>query len=378
MFDIRQASFARLGTHPLTWSIAAWFFACGISQAQQPIAWKTGPALRKQLEASVSLAWSERPLRDGLVSLSHATGVCVFLDRRIDPTQEVELSADEPLERLLESLATKIDAKSAVIGPVVYLGPRQTAGKLSTLAALRHKDAAALPVSIRSRLLKAEAWKWDELTEPKILLEGLAAKGGLTIANADLVPHDLWPAADLPAMAWVDRLTLLLAGFGLTFEFADGGQSIRLAPIPDEVLVEKTYTPRGEAGPVVAQLRRLVPDAKIHVEGRKLLIAASTDDHDKIQRLLSGQTVKTTNTKPGEKRYSMTVENQAAGAVVKTVANQLGKEMKYDPRLTQKLQTKVSFVVMDITLDELLKKTLAPLELGYKLDDSILEIVPAE
>jgi hypothetical protein len=349
-----------------------------MAQAQKPIAWKTGPALRKQLEASVSLAWSERPLREGLVSLSHATGVCIFLDRQIDPNQEVELSADEPLENLLETLAAKINATPAVLGPVVYLGPKETAGKLSTLAASRHKDAAALPAQIRSRLLKSEAWKWDEPAEPKILLDGLAAKGGVTIANAELVPHDLWPAADLPAMAWVDRLTLLLAGFGLTYELADGGTNVRLTPMPDEVLVEKIYTPRGEPGPVVAQLRRLVPDAKIRVEGRKLLITAADDDHDKIQRLLGGQTVKSTNVKPGEKRYSMTVENQAAGAVVKTVANQLGKEMKYDPQLVEKLQMKVSFVVMDVTLDELLTKTLAPLKLGYRLNETALEITPAE
>ena len=216
------------------------------------------------------------------------------------------------------------------------------------------------------------------MAEPRSLLNDLAAKGGVTIANPELLPHDLWPAADLPPMAWVDRLTLLLAGFGLTFEFADGGASIRLVPIPEEVLVEKAYTPRGEPGPVVAQLKRTVPNAKVRVEGRKLLVAAVEDDHDKIQRLLSGQSVRTTNTTPGEKRYSMTVENQAAGSVVKTVANQLGKEMKYDPQLAAKLQTKISLVVKDVTLDELLDQALTPIKLGYRIDDGALEIIPAE
>ena len=378
MIDIRRAYLARFWTHPLTMSVAVWFCVCGMGQAQEPIAWKTGPALRKQLEASVSLAWVERPLRDGLVSLSHATGVCIVLDRRIDPNQQVDLSADEPLGKLVDTLATKINAKAGAVGPVIYLGPKETAGKIRALAVLRHKEATALPATLKSHLLKTEAWKWDDLAEPRTLLQSLAAKAGVTIANVELVPHDLWPAGNLPAMTWVDRLTLLLAGFGLTYEFADGGTNIRLTPIPDEVLVEKIYTPRGEPGPVVTQLRRIVPDAKIRVEGRKLLITAAEDDHDKIQRLLGGETVRTTNTKPGEKRYSMTVENQAAGAVVKTVANQLGKEMKYDPQLVQKLQTKVSFVVMDVTLDELLNKALAPLELRYKINDSAVEIIPAK
>jgi hypothetical protein len=220
----------------------------------------------------------------------------------------------------------------------------------------------ALPVEAKGRLLRQEAWKWDELAEPRGLLSELTQAAGVTIDNRDLVPHDLWPAADLPALPWVDRMTLLLAGFGLTYEFADGGTAIRLVQIPDEVLVEKTYTPRGEPGPVVAQLRRLVPSAKIRVEGRKLLVLAGDDDHDQIQKLLSGQTVKTTVKTPGEKRYSLTVENQAAGAVVKTVANQLNKEMKYAPELAETLQTKVSLVVSDVTLDDLLMKTLAPLK----------------
>jgi hypothetical protein len=72
---------------------------------QEPIAWKTGPALRKQLDASVGVTWPERPLRDGLTSLSRNTGVCIFLDRRIDPDQTVELTVrDESVQRVLEQL----------------------------------------------------------------------------------------------------------------------------------------------------------------------------------------------------------------------------------------------------------------------------------
>lgn len=380
MMNIRQAQPNRLHLHRLTWVFAAWFgLGFTAASAQEPIAWKTGLALRKQLDASVSVSWAERPLRDALANLSRTTGVCIFLDRRIDPGQLVELTVrNEPLEGLLEKLAEKINAKVGEIGPVVVLGPPETAGKLRGLVARRHANLNALPAESKGRLLRQEAWQWDELAEPRALLNELTQQGNLTVENSDLVPHDLWPAADLPALPWVDRLTLLLAGFGLTYEFAGDGTAIRLVPIPDEVLVEKSYTPRGEPGPVVAQLRRLVPSAKIRVEGRKLLVLADDDDHDQIQKLLSGQSVKTTVKKAGEKRYSLTVENQAAGAVVKTVANQLNKEMKYSPELAETLQTKVTLVFSDVTLDELLTKTLAPLKLTYRVDDTAVEIVPAE
>jgi hypothetical protein len=347
--------------------------------AQERPAWKTGPALRKQLEASVSVTWKERPLRDGLVNLSRSEGIAIFLDRRIDPDQPVELSVvSQSVEKLLQQLAAKNEARVGYLGPVVYLGPPATASKVSTLAVLRRQEAATLPNEAKLRLLRTEAWKWDELAEPRNLLAELGKKANVTIVDAELVPHDLWPAADLPPMAWLDRLTLVLAGFGLTFEISDGGAAVRLVPIPEEVLVEKTYTPKGEAAAAAAQLRRILPEAKISIEGGKLIVAAVQDDHDQIQRLLSGQSVKTTTVTQGEKRFSMTVENQAAGSVVKTVANQLGKEMKYDPQLVEKLQTKISLEVKDVTLDELLKRALEPLKLGYRIDDAALEVVPAE
>jgi len=381
--DIRQAQrsrLSRLQPERLTWSIAAWFMLLVTTGlAQDAIPWKTGMALRKQLDASVGVTWPERPLREGLASLSRSTGVCVFLDRRVDPDQNIELTVrDESLQRVLEQLAEKTHARVVTVGPVLYRGPPQAAGQLGALAALRHKQAAALPNATKARLLKSQAWKWDELAEPRALLDGLTRQAGVTTLNPDLLPHDLWPAADLPPLAWVDRLTLLLAGFGLTYEFADEGTAIRLVPMPEEVLVEKTYTPRGEPGPVVAQLRRIVPRAKIRVEGGKLLVTAAEDDQDKVQRLLSGETVKTTTPMPGEKRYSLTVTNQAVGSVVKTVANQLGKEMKFDPQIVERLQTKVSLVVKDVTLDELLSKALAPLKLGYRIDDRAIEITPVE
>jgi hypothetical protein len=379
--DIRQAQRNRTRSHRLTWSIAAWFMlAAATGWAQDAPAWKTGPALRKQLAASVSVTWSaEQTLREGLASLSRNIEVCAFLDRRIDPGQLVELTVrDESVQRVLEQLAARTHAGVGLVGPVVYFGPAETAGKLPTLAALRHQDAAALPSDAKARLLKSQAWKWDELAEPRNLLDELSRAGGVTVENPELLPHDLWPAADLPAMAWVDRLTLLLAGFGLTFEFQQEGAAVRLIPMPDRVLIEKTYTPRGEPGPVVAQLRRIVPDAKVQVDGRKLLITATAEDHDKIQRLLSGEAVRTTIKTPGEKRYKMTVANQPAGAVVKTVATQLGKQLKYDPKLTELLQTKVSLSVEEVTLDELLTKALGPLKLAYRIDETAIEIVPAE
>jgi len=367
--------------HRATALALIWFAASEIAWSQESSVWKTGTAFRQQLDAAISLTWSERQLRDGLANLSKTTGVAIFLDRRIDPNQTIELTAaEEPVQLLLAKIGGQAKAQVTVVGSCVYLGPAQSADKLATLAAVRKNDVAPLPPEVKSRLLKTQAWQWSELAQPRRLLDDLAKQAGVSVQNPELIPHDLWPALSLPPLTWVDRMSLLLAGFGLTFEIGGQGTVIRLVPMPDSVVLDKTYSTRGDAADLAVQLKRIVPQARIRTEPGKLHVSAAQDDHDKIERLLAGQSVKTTKAvKPGagggEKRYTLTVENQPAGAVLKTLAGSLGKELKYDATLLDKLKRSTSFSVKDVTLDELMKKTLEPLGLAYKVDEKSLEVV---
>lgn len=356
------------------------FIATNASVAvAQDAAWKTGPAVRKELETPLGLTWSERSAREGLSNLAQSTGVAIWLDRRIDPDRKLTLKvADEPLNLVLLRVAEQLGGGVTLVGSVVYLGPKETTAVIATLATLRRQDVQKIEAAARAKLVRSEAWRWEELAEPRELLATLAERGGVTVQNAELMPHDLWPAGDFPATPWTERMTLLLAGFGLSYEFADRGTAIRLVPLPKEVTYEKAYTPRGDARDAAAQLARLTPHAKIEVEGSRLLVEASAEDHDKIDRLLKGERVKTAVATPGEQRYSLTVENQPAGAVVKTVATQLKRELKFSPEIREKLAMNVSFVAKDVPLDGLLRKALAPLGLSYKLDATTLEIVAAE
>ena len=63
---------------------------------------------------------------------------------------------------------------------------------------------------------------------------------------------------------------------------------------------------------------------------------------------------------------------------MRTVAVQLGKELKYDANVLAKLKQNVPLSVKEVTLDELLTTVLKPLGLSYKLTEEALEIVPAE
>jgi hypothetical protein len=229
-----------------------------------------------------------------------------------------------------------VGASTAIIGSVVYIGPRETASQLTAIAAERRQEVARLSNDAKARLLKTESWQWDQLSQPRDLLRDLARQGGVTIENADAVPHDLWPAVDLPPLVWVDRMTLLLAGFGLTFGIDERGAAIRLLPARTAVVVD-TRQP-----------------------AKQSTVAAKSPK------------------KGGEKLYTLKVANEPAGSVVSTVAKSLGKELSYGPEVVEKLKQRVTFDIKDATLDHLMQTTLEPLGLKYRITEKSLEIVAAQ
>jgi hypothetical protein len=359
-----------------TWLAAAWFAAAtaGVAGGQGP-AWKTGPALRKQLDTPLSLTWGDREARDALTNLSQTTAVAIFLDRRLDPDHKLDFSAsEEPLQAVLAVVAQRLDGDVSLVGSVVYIGPRPTAGKLATLAALKRQEAQQLAGDARARLQRSEVWRWEEPSEPRLLLAELAKRGGVKVENSELIPHDLWTAVSWPAMPWTDRMTLLLAGFGLTYELASQGTAIRLIPVPEELILERSYSPRGAAAEAAASLRRSVPEARIKVAGQRLLVSASAEDHDKIDRLLRGETVKSTKVGPAVKRYTLELKDTPAGAIMQSIASTVGKELKYDPSLIDKLKTRVAVSVKEVPLEELLDKTLRPLGLSCSVTETALVV----
>jgi hypothetical protein len=313
-----------------TAALFGWFvLASGLAIAQEPMKWKSGAELRRQLDQRVSMAWQQRGLREGLSRVSQSFGVSIFLDRRIDPEQLLTLTIrDEPLEMLIKQAAQAANSETSTIGAVIYVGPSSTASKLATLAAARRQDASKLVGDAKARLLRTETWQWEELSVPRSLLADLASRANVSVANADSITHDLWPAASWPAMPWTDRLTLLLAGFDLTFQLEDGGASVRLIPIPATVPIEKQSPPRSTK--------------------------AKTG---------------------GEKRYSLQVSNQPVGNVAQTVAQALGRELRYEAVVMEKLKQPVTFKVENVALDELMGAALKPVGLTYRLTEKDLTIV---
>lgn len=364
----------------LKWAAIGWFvFTSPLARAEEPVRWRTGTAFTQQLQEPVDdIQWNDRTLREGLMRLSQTFGVATFVDRRIDPDQPITASAKgQKLEAWLRTVAALAKAEISVVGPVVYFGPPEAARELATLAALRRQDATKLANSVKARVLRSGAWQSPELAQPKELLNEWGRQAGVTFENTEALPLDVWPAISLPPLPWVDRVTLLLAGFGMTLELNEQGTSARLVPVPPAQLLEKRYSPRGGAMELAAQLRKALPEAKIRTEQSQLVVAARQEDHEKIERLLTGQSVATGKVAKttGEKVYSLKVPNQPAGGVVQKIADSIGKQPRFTSAVAEKLKQPIEFEVKDATLSHLLEKTLRPLGLSYRLSEDVLEIL---
>jgi hypothetical protein len=367
--------------NPLTWAaLCGFIIGINSTSGQEPVQWKIGSSFSQQLQEPVNFEWRDRVLREGLTRLSQAYGLATFLDRRIDPDQLITVSVQaQRLDQALRTVAHEAKSEMTVLGSVVYLGPTAAAQDLTTLAALRKQDIGKQNADVKSRLLRSAAMHWSELSQPQQVLKELAGQAGLRFTNLNVVSLDLWPAVSLPPLPWTDRVTLVLAGFGLTFELDERATSARLIPAPNSPLIENHYAPRGGWNELATQLRRVMPDAQIRVERDQLVVAARQEDHDKIQRLLTGQSIKTNRPakSAGEKLYSLKVPSQPAGNVVATIAKNIGKQPRFSSAVAQKLQQNVTFEVNEVPLGQLLDTSLKPLGLTYRLSEDVLEIVEA-
>lgn len=357
--------------------------AAPADDAGTPISWHEGPALQRQLAQPADLVWSNQPVREGLMQLSKLHRVAILLDRRIDPDQTVRLRARQvPVGELIKQIAQQCSAETSLVGSVVYVGPPATAAKLRTLAAVRSDEAQKLPDEVRRLVSARRPLIWPELTQPRELIEELASEVRLTLAEPQLVPHDLWPAADLPPMCWTDRMTLVLAQFDLTFSVQGG--TVDLAPIPATVQLTRSY-PGGKQPNVAAhRFASLAPKAQVKVVGDKVLVTGSLDDHDRI----SGKQSET-GPKPrpaadplADQRFNLKVAEQPVGPLLRALCEHLKMELSLDERAIANagidLQRRVSFEVDQATIDELLSAMLTPAGMTAQRNGMQLEVKPAE
>jgi hypothetical protein len=239
-----------------------------------------------------------------------------------------------------------------------------------------------LPPALRATWGQLKPLKWPDAASPKDLLTTLGREHKFAIKGLDQVPHDLWAAADWPALNVASRLTLILAQFDLSFEIAADGASISLVPFPADAKIEITYNVPGAAEEVAGALRQnsLLAAAEITPTGNKLVVLARQEDHDAIKQLLARQPVRRANVRETTKDVYTLRVTLAADKLLDQLAKKLSLELKIDHdaiaakglSLTQEVQLDVK----QVGLDQLLRAVLDPVGLRFKRDGKVVEVMP--
>ena len=345
--------------------------------ADSPAIWLSARELSIQRGRPLTASWSETPLREALGGLSRSQHVAVFLDRRVDPDQRISLAFDAvAFEEAVERIAQRCQAEVSWYGPLTYLGPPEAARRLRTLAALREEDARRLPAERREAFARRQTWTWDDLATPRDLCRALAGEARVQVESLDLLPHDLWAAADLPPLSWTERLTLVANQFDLTFAFADDGASVRLAPIVEPVQLQRRYPGGKQPARLVKQYAELAPEAELERVGGNVLVRGRVEDHERLMT----QAKPTRPDKRGKQVYTMRAEGQPLSAVLDQLRTQLRLTLTIDEaalcKAGVKLDSLISFDVKQATLEELLAAILHPAGLTFRGEDRTFEIVP--
>jgi hypothetical protein len=307
----------------------------------------------------------------------------LFLDRRIDPDAPVSGEFPfQPLRGLFEAVGEVHQFEITAMGSVVYVGPPEVAMRLRTIDQLRRAELQALGPRFRE-LTARDDLSWNDLSTPRTLIEGVCRQAKVSLANPELVPHDLWAAGALPGLARSTQLTILLAGFDLTFTCSHPGV-LTLRPVRGDELWEQSYRlPPGKDG-LVEEMRRQFPDAAFRIEASRLSVQGLLEDHEAIRRWLqAGRPVPAEDTAtqvdgPLNQRFTLRVVRKPLGEVLRAIERETTLRITLNDGGIEEseapLEQLVTFEVRDVDVDGLMKAVLAPLGWTYRRTGASIEV----
>ena len=283
--------------------------------------WLRGRAFQQQLQKPLQANWSGVRLQDLTSSIARSQRICIFLDRQVNPDQTLDFRATgASLERTLQQLAQQLKLGTCKIGDCIYVGPVSTTSRLATISEIKRQQLQDAPAPLK-RQLTAAGWEWPQLSTPAKLLELQLTAAGLQLAPTARLPHDLWREQTFPPLDFAQRLTIVLAGFNLTFHLDLPTRQIRLVPLPARATLTRSYTQKLSAANL-AKIKKRFPQLIIKQTENQLEAQGSYEDHELLARLLRGETVRTVTPQPGEKRFTLRVMKASAGAIINSVVQQ--------------------------------------------------------
>lgn len=359
--------------------------------AQPAREFRVARELDVELDGRISATWHGIGLRQALRQVSRDRNIAILLDRRVDPMQELSINIeDHSLRGCLERMAQHVNAAVAIAGNTVCIGPVESTAKLRTLIRLRAgelaDDSTGIPKRRQFDLLREHTLRWEDFTRPADLLRQVTEQYDLSIEGLELVPHDLWAQGTLPRVDACALLSLILIQFDLTFEWIDNGGGIRLVPVPDVVVVEGRYRPRGmTADAAVALLNREMPGVFVQVAGQNVLVRGTVERLEEAAAIIRPaatrprRAVRSTSLPLRFRQFTIRRQRVRFSTLLKSL-EQKGVEFEYDAgRLAAAgvdLNRLIEIEANRASADELLQMMCDPVGLSFAVDGVKVTLTP--
>lgn len=335
------------------------------------------------IQKKVSVRWQEVSVREACRRLSETQGVVIWVDRRLDPQSPITLQCeDETVRQVLERIAQSCGAQLVVLPTLCYLGPTDAAVELPTLLEIAREELKTAPLPLRRKLAQKSSIQWQRLTTPQQIVRELTRPLGVSVGGLDAVPHDLFDAGELPITTATDQLTFFLASFDRMWKIGGPGNRIAIVPIVRPLRIARTYNWRGSDKARLDAVLAQVPVADVRVTGEQVSVIATAQEHEVLRGLLASitelpRTSRPTKRKgPERKLFSLRLQDQSAGAVLRELARQLNLQLQVDEAAQTSLETRISIDIVQVDLNELLETISKAAGLIVKATDEELQVSP--
>jgi len=257
---------------------------------------KTGKELATAL--AVEVRWSSigAELADQLRDLQNQSAILILRDRRIDPHRLTSVQTEFVSRgHVLRQLAGTIpDGGFCLTDNLAYVGTTQTTHRLPVLLDQKNREAEAIRKTVGAVSFHALTAKidvaWEDLSEPRHILQDHALIAGMTLANPEAVPYDLWAAGHFPRMTFVELATVILNQFDLTFDLAADRPEITVVAIDPNTIFEHLYLVGTRLkSDMTAAWKQELPEIEIHWAGPNATITTTLQQHALLYAMLQDE-----------------------------------------------------------------------------------------
>ena len=346
------------------------------THGQDPTQWFSGRKLDLQAqEAAVSIDWQHAPLRQRLREFAANQRISIFLDRRIDGSQEIRFSAvNVSFEQLLWRLCDRIDAGMCRVENTYYIGPKDSAAALpAILAELKGSVSSSTSSSQKRRWKRAVELSSPRLSEPREILRQICQSLDSEAKELDRVPHDLWDVTQVAESSAALRISLLLIGFSKTVELSKDLREVAVIDYAIPKTIVREFTVGDKVKTVGAMVEREFPDLSTTVKRRSIVVEGSVEQVLAVHRAM----VKMQEPEIAalsDQKFDLKVSDQRI-KILRSVAAQVSRKLSFPPDQALILQGRVQMELKGATANDIIKKTLEGTDLTFRFTDEALEIL---